>query len=269
MKYRNMDYHLHTLYSMDGKQSVYQLAQRAAELGLDEICLTEHIEPGHPSKGIDRPPDYPLWFKDIQLARESFPQLAIRAGIEIGDNPLLRRGIEAGLDALPLDYRLLSLHLVGGVDPYEPIYYEGKTQEEAYLEYVEAKGESILAFRDYDAVAHLGYVCKFAPYAPEIRPLRYRHAPEAFDRLLRFMAQEGKALEINASGLIQTDSPIPGPDLIRRFIELGGEFFVFGSDAHMTQRVYLNVLKAKEIALSQGARWQVGFTNRVMEVYKI
>lgn len=269
MKTRHMDYHLHTVHSMDGRQTVDQVVRQAVALNLDEICLTEHIEPGHPSPGVDKPPVYRNWLQDIALAREQYPLIAIRKGIEIGDNPACREAIYETLDALPLDYRLLSLHLVNGLDPYEPAYFEGKTQEMAYLEYVACRLDSIRTFKDYDAVAHLGYVCKFAPYAPALRPLRHHHAREALDALLMFMAKEGKALEINASGLRETDSPIPGADIIRRFLVLGGEFFTFGSDAHQPEQVFKNVERAKQIAREQGARWQAGFANRVMEVYRI
>jgi histidinol-phosphatase (PHP family) len=122
--------------------------------------------------------------------------------------------------------------------------------------------ESILHFPDYDAIAHLGYVSKFAPYPKEIRPMRYHHAPDAIDTLLKALAESGKALEINASGLRETDSPIPGADIIRRFLELKGEFFTFGSDAHKTGHIYLHVEQAKEIAISCGAKWQLSFECR-------
>ena len=261
-KPRKMDYHLHSTHSMDGRQSLEEICRQALLIGLEEICLTEHIEPHHPDPEADKPPVFPVWLAEIGQMREKFPALVIRQGIEIGDNAPYREEIAATLDTLPLDFRLLSLHLVDNMDPYNPAFFEGKTQKEAYRRYVEQRAESILHFPDYDAIAHLGYVGKFAPFAPEERPLRYHHAPDAMDVLLKHLAQEGKALEINASGLRGTDSPIPGTDIIRRFLELGGEFFTFGSDAHKTEHIYLHVEKAKEMAKSCGARWQLSFEKR-------
>lgn len=269
MKTRKMDMHLHTVHSMDGKQGVMDLCKRAAALGLEEICITDHIEPGHPTPGVDSPPDFPIWLEDIAAAKKAFPQMDIRIGLEIGDNAPIRPSIYETLEKLPLDFRLLSLHLVKGLDPYEAVYFEGRTQKQAYSAYAEAKAESILNFADYDAVAHIGYVGKFAPYAPEKRALTYEYAPDAFDTMFRFMANNGKALEINASGLRQTTAPIPGGDLIRRFLDLGGEFFTLGSDAHTTQDVYGHVEEAKALLKAQGAKWQVGFKERVMQVYCI
>lgn len=266
---RKMDYHLHSTHSMDGRQSLEEIAQRALALGIDEICVTEHIEPHHPTPGVDKPPIFSEWLREVQKVREKYPGLILRQGIEIGDNAPYRGEIIATLDALPLDFRLLSLHLVDNVDPYEAVYFEGKTQAEAYRLYVQRRLESVKNFPDYDAIAHLGYVCKFAPYPPQVRPMRYAHAPEELDALLRHLARAGKALEINASGLRETDSPLPGADIIRRFLELGGEFFTFGSDAHQPDHIYLHVERAKDIARSCGARWQASFERRRMKVYPI
>ena len=261
-KVRRMDYHLHSSHSMDGRQTLEEICSRAMELGLEEICITDHIEPHHPDPGADKPPAFPAWLAQIASVRERYPSLLIRQGIEIGDNAPYREEIEETLDALPLDFRLLSLHLVDNVDPYKPCYFEGKTQEQAYRRYVEQRLESILGFKDYDAIAHLGYVGKFAPFPPDIRPLRYHHAPDLLDALLTHLGQNGKALEINASGLRQTQSPIPGADIIKRFLELGGELFTFGSDAHQTDHIYQHVERAKEIARSCGARWQASYKER-------
>ena len=117
MKQRRMDYHLHTIHSMDGRQTVDELCRTMAERGVEEICLTEHIEPGHPDPSVDIPPVWENWFREIKEARARYPQLIIRTGVEIGDNPACRSETMALMDSLPLDFRLLSLHLVNGVDP--------------------------------------------------------------------------------------------------------------------------------------------------------
>ncbi len=266
---RIMDYHLHSRHSMDGRQTVEEICLRAMELGLQEICFTEHIEPHHPDPKSDIPPVYSKWLAEIESMRTKYPELILRQGLEIGDNPPYRNEILQTLQSLPLDFHLLSLHLVDNVDPFEPVFFEGKSKEAAYRRYVECRAESVLSFPDYDSIAHLGYVCKFAPYPPTERPLRYCHAPDEFDAIFKHLAQNGKAMEINTSGLRATDSPIPGADLIKRYLELGGEFFTFGSDAHAPDQLYSHVEKAKEIARTCGAKWQVSFVKRKMQVWAI
>ena len=263
------DLHLHSRHSFDSEARMEDICREAIAAGLQEICFTEHIEPHHPEAACDVPPVYAEWFAEIGRMREAYPQLAIRAGLEIGDNAPFRAEIYGTLDALPLDFRLLSLHLVDGVDPYEARYYEGRTQEEAYRRYVEYKVESVLNFADYDAVAHVGYCGKFAPYPAESRPLRLHHAPDALDTLLRHIAQNGRALEINTSGYKKTDAPIPGPDILRRFVELGGEFVTLGSDAHVADAVGYRFEQARQIALAAGLRWGVAYTQRKAQPYAL
>jgi histidinol-phosphatase (PHP family) len=263
------DYHLHTNHSMDSQMTLTELCEAAIRAGLDEICLTEHIEPGHPNHEVENPPDPAAWLADIAAARAAYPQLTIRAGIEIGDNPTCRPAIHAWLDPLPLDFRLLSLHLVDNEDPYYHDVFAGKTKESFYRRYVESKLESVLAWppEAFDSMAHLGYCAKFAPYPAAERHLRYHHAPDAFDALFRALAQRGKALEINTSGLNALGEPYPGPELLRRFAELGGEFVTIGSDAHTPDRVGQGEEAMRALAKDCGLRYGLTFEMRAARPY--
>ena len=49
VKQRRMDYHLHTLHSMDGRQTVDELCRSMAERGVEEICLTEAFPVRYPT----------------------------------------------------------------------------------------------------------------------------------------------------------------------------------------------------------------------------
>lgn len=269
MEQRKMDYHLHTVHSMDGRQTMEELCQRMSNQGVQEICLTEHIEPGHPEPGMDMPPIWDVWLREIQGARQMFPNMIIRAGVEIGDNPSLMKEIVATLDDLPLDFRLLSLHLVHGVDCYDRRYYEGKTRTQAYREYAEAKAESVTQWTEFDSVAHIGYVAKFSIYQGEEKPLRYEDAPDAFDVLLKHVIQHDKCIEINTSGYGATGDMLPHPSIVRRYIDLGGDTFTFGSDSHDVKRDYADIERAKDAVRAMGGKYQAAFRQRKKVRYRI
>lgn len=270
MKQRRMDYHLHTFHSMDGRQSVDDLCRRMAELGVEEICLTEHIEPGHPDPNADIPPNWPVYMEEIRQAREKYPALTIRAGVEIGDNAPIRDRIKADLDALPLDFRLLSLHLVNGIDPYyRQQYFAGKTRAQAYREYAEAKAESILAWTDFDSVAHIGYAAKFSAFTGPEQTLVYADAPDVFDAILKHIIGLGKCLEVNTSGFASTGDTFAHSSIIRRYIELGGENFTFGSDSHAVDRDYDGIERAKDMVRAMGGKYQASFDQRRMTLWRI
>ena len=270
MEQRRMDYHLHTLHSMDGLQTVNELCSSMVEKGVQEICLTEHIEPGHPDAALDIPPIWDVYLAEVAAAKRMYPQLTIRTGVEIGDNPLLRSKIMADLAEIPLDFRLLSLHLVNGVDCYETqAYFAGKTRAQAYREYAEAKAESILAWQDFDSVAHIGYVAKYSAYNGAARALVYEDAPDAFDAILRHIISLGKCLEVNTSGYGTTGDTLAHSSILKRYIDLGGELFTFGSDSHHTDRNYADIERAKEMVQSMGGKYQASFCQRRMTCWKI
>lgn len=269
MEQRRMDYHLHTLHSFDGEQSMDELCARMVELGVEEICLTEHIEPGHPDPACDVPPIWDVWMNEIAQMRARYPQLTIRAGVEIGDNPPYRTQTQQLLKGLKLDYHLLSLHLVGGVDCYErEQYYAGKTRAQAYREYAEAKAESVCAWTDFDSVAHIGYVSRYSPWDGEKRPLRYEDAPDAFDMLLRHVIELDKCLEVNTSSMAQVGT-MPQESIIRRYIELGGDKFTFGSDSHRAERDYQDIEEGKALVSALGGKYQASFEGRKRTLWRI
>lgn len=265
-----MDYHLHTNHSMDGKQTMAQLCETMLSRGVTEIALTEHIEPGHPEEGMDVPPVWDDWFADIERCRAAYPALTLRSGIEIGDNPVCRAETKALLDTLPLDFRLLSLHLVNGVDCFDhQKYFTGKTRAQAYREYAEAKVESVLEWTDFDSVAHIGYVAKFSIYTGPERALVYDDAPDAFDTLFRHVIALGKCIEVNTSGFATTNDTFAHSSLIRRYIELGGENFTFGSDSHTVERDYADIERAKDMVRALGGKYQVSFEARQPHYWRI
>ena len=270
MKQRRMDYHLHTFHSMDGRQSMDDLCRTMVAQGVEEICLTEHIEPGHPDPKADIPPNWPVYMEEIHRMREKYPMLTIRAGVEIGDNAPIRDQIKADVSGLKLDFHLLSLHLVNGVDPYyRQQYFDGKTRAQAYREYAEAKAESILAWTDFDSVAHIGYAAKFSAFTGPEQPLFYSDAPDVFDAILRHIIHLGKCLEVNTSGFASTGDTFAHSSIIRRYIELGGENFTFGSDSHAVDRDYDGIERAKDMVRALGGKYQASFDQRRMTLWRI
>ena len=270
MKQRRMDYHLHTFHSMDGRQSMDDLCRTMVERGVEEICLTEHIESGHPDENADIPPVWPVYMEEIRQMRAKYPMLTIRAGVEIGDNPLCRDQIKADMAALDLDFHLLSLHLVNGIDPYySDKYFGGKTRNQAYREYAEAKAESILSWTDFDSVAHIGYAAKFSIYTGPERALVYADAPDVFDEILRHIIRLGKCLEVNTSGYASTGDTFAHSTIIKRYIELGGENFTFGSDSHAVDRNYADIERAKDMVRALGGKYQASFDQRRMTLWRI
>jgi histidinol-phosphatase (PHP family) len=148
-----------------------------------------------------------------------------------------------------------SVHLVKGVNAYAPIYYEGRTKEEAYARYVEHIHACIRTNPYFCVLGHYDFCAKFAPYAD--RTFYYAHAPEHLDGIFRYLIEQGKGLEINTA--TWQDSPCWGLDALTRYRELGGEFVTFGSDAHRPGRVGWRINEAVELARAAGIPYTATF----------
>jgi histidinol-phosphatase (PHP family) len=249
-----MDYHVHSLHSMDGRQTIDEACQAMIAQGIQEFCLTEHIDLGHPDPACDIPPIWDRWLDEIRQAQIRYPQPIIRTGLEIGDNPTCRDRIKRMVDQM---------------DPYSMPYFEGKTREEAYRRYCEQKFDSVCQWDDFDSVAHIGYVAKFSVYQGEERPLRFRDAPDALDGLLKRVIELDKCIEVNTSTWASMGAPLPDVSILKRYIELGGECFTFGSDSHDTARDGQDIERAKDLVRSLGGKYQAAFDKRKKVCYRI
>ena len=260
-----LDYHIHSDYSPDGKASMAQLCEAALRAGLGEICFTEHLEYGAPVPEFAAQPRFAQWFEEIDRQRAAFAELRILAGVEAADLQSTTLDTLRELKRWPFDYVLLSQHIVDGVDPYDQRFYQGRSQADAYYSYARAVLDSLNRFDHgaYDALAHYGYVAKFAPYDINERAFTRDFAPDMVDEALAVLALHGKALEINTSRMAM-GMPIPGPALIRRFREMGGEFVTLGSDAHRIDMVGAMLREGARLALDCGIRYLARYEARVM-----
>jgi len=257
---------------MDGKMTIEQAREAASRVGLDEICLTEHYEPRHPVPGADIPPTFLMQTEaDAHRMLAGVPE--VRLGIEIGDNPPYHDEIAQWLRQWDLDYLLLSLHLVDQCDASEPRYFPRYDMNRArsYEAYASAVLDSIRTWEpgEYDALAHLGYVGRYSPFTLEEKPLRWRDAPDIIDEILSTLACNGNALEINTSGYSIFGEPVPGKDILVRFCELGGEFVMFGSDAHGSSAIGRRFADAAALAMECGLTRTIRFDRRKRTIVRI
>ena len=77
------------------------------------------------------------------------------------------------------------------------------------------------------------------------------------------MIEHGKGLEVNTAGL-KYGLPFAHPhsDIIKRYIELGGEIVTIGSDAHKPEHVAYDFEKVKSILRTCGVKYLTKFKSR-------
>ena len=231
------DSHMHTDFSGDGEAAPESMAEKAANLGLPGICITDHLDLDYPEDPELFLVDLPVYQQKISDLQKKFQdRLPIHFGIELGLQPHLAGRLEAAAASQPFDFVIGSVHVVHGMDPYYPAYYEGRTEKEAFKEYFSCVLENLQAFDSFDALGHLDYVVRYgingnADYHCE-------DYAEIIDEILRLLIRKEKALEVNTAGFkYGLGHPNPCEEILRRYHELGGRLITIGADAHRPEHI--------------------------------
>ena len=168
----------------------------------------------------------------------------------------------------PFDFVIGSSHVMHGVDPYYPAYWENHTEEEGYQEYFESILENIAVFDGFDVYGHIDYVVRYGPN--KNASYSYQKYADIIDEILKALIIKGKGIEINTGGFkYGLGHPNPAEDIIKRYHELGGEIITIGADAHQPEHVAFDFEKVPSILKEAGFTHYTVFKNRKPEFIPI
>ena len=262
------DCHLHTTISHDGQSSVWEYIAAAHEKHVDEILLTEHYDD---YTGIDtelHTLSVDAYASEYRRIREKtdFP---IGFGIEIGLRPECAEKTKQMAHLYPFDFIIGSSHITAGIDmAYDPSFFEGRTRRDAYLLYFSEILKNVQIYDEFDVYGHLDYVARYGGY-PGGR-IRYAEFSDVFDEIFRTLIRKGKGIEINTSGLrYGLGSFCPGADLVKRYLDLGGEIITLGSDAHKAEDLAANFKEASALLETLGVKFIAVFHARKPDFFPI
>ncbi len=228
------DFHLHTCVSFDSDADPKDMIAAAARAGLREICFTDHSD------------DDPLGERQAAFKLEDYlrvltpymdpPQpVKVRFGAEIGASPWAPEKYDAAAAQFDYDFIICSAHFVGDEDPYYPEYFEKRGRREAFDEYFLEVIRDIECHDVFNVFGHLTYASKCCIYDDPVA--HYAEFADYYDKILKMLIERGKGIEVNTSGYRNTGEPLPHFEIIKRYLELGGEIITIGSDAHDPSRV--------------------------------
>lgn len=265
------DNHNHSQFSFDGgRTSVGKTVNSAIGKGLAGVCFTDHCDffvPPMKAKYEEYVPevfDVETRNAEIDKVNAKCPQdFHVFKGIEIGVQKSERDKIAAHLEKYSFDEIIASVHYLDDTDPFWGGYYEGKTWRYAYGHYLETLYDEMVWLGDrFDIMGHYDYVTRYAPY-PECSIL-YKDFPDILDSMLRYLAENGKALEINTKTYqdFKGRTPVLDKNILMRYRELGGEIISLGSDSHDADRVGFNFERTAALVSSCGFRYLAHFDKR-------
>ena len=218
------DYHMHPQghrVQRYTQELLQPWADSARRLGLTDIAFTDH---DRYHAGID--------FDEITRLRERNPDLRIRAGIELDNDPVHspagRKWIEKNWDKL--DFVLGSVHFLERVDqmfdslPDGEGQFEGRNIDEMYADYFRRLRE-LIATGLVDSLAHLDLI------------KIHGHRPTAdigtlVNETLEFIRERNLAIELSTAGWRKPVNELYPSDSIIELAMDKGIPFTTASDAH-------------------------------------
>ncbi|MGH2558998.1 MAG: histidinol-phosphatase [Thermomicrobiales bacterium] len=254
------DYHVHTEFSADCRVPMADSCRAAIAAGVTEIAFTDHVdhEPADMGTGYYRPDDY---FRALERVRDEFgDRLTVLAGAEVDFNRRIESQVERFLNQYEYDFVIGSVHYGEAGEIIFPEYFRNRSLDDVFLPYFD-EVQAAVESGWFDTIGHLDLPKRYAPKTHRTYdPLHYRARLES---IFRAMIERGVAFEINTSGLRQRPkTSMPGPAIVRWYVETGGRLITTGTDSHAAQTVGTGLAQALDMLSLVGVDSVAAFRHR-------
>lgn len=269
------DQHTHCHFSTDSDATPASMIQGALEKELTHLTLTDHMDLEYPGSTKEAPLfefDPQNYFTALAPLKESCrEQLTLGIGIELG----LRSGrsdlnvqMHQLLSDYPFDFVLGSVHLLEDEDPYYEEYWNSRSPKDVLHRYFNDMLVSLTEYDNFDSLGHLDYLIRYIPACCGTKDYAYNEYKEILDEILKLLIQKNKALEINTAGLIKGLPCFhPKLEVLKRYLELGGDLLTIGSDGHSPDKIATEFTKTEELLRSCNVKGYHVYKKRVPEYY--
>jgi histidinol-phosphatase (PHP family) len=265
-----INYHIHAGYTIDAQGTVNEYCKKAAALGFSDICFTSHHEfPSIEDNSYHyalREGDWKNYFTEIAKARQKYPQLKIRQGVEIGYEPTYNKKMSAFLKKYDFDYVICSIHtinntLISGLVRKQNS--SGKNQVSLYKKYYTRLGDAI-SWGCFDCVGHFDGVRRFSP------PIPLSEYKEEVEHCIRLIKEKDLCVELNTGGWIYPQKDYnPSPEILKMMHAAGIRKITIGSDCHTPNDFDLKIKEGMVLLKKIGFKEICTFEKRKAIFHKI
>ncbi|WP_372714565.1 histidinol-phosphatase HisJ family protein [Ilyobacter sp.] len=257
------DYHVHSSYSDDSTYPMEDIIKRAIDLGMNEICFTEHVDYGvkvdinsNPSKMRSY---YPKTKSEIEMMKNNCnyseyileynrckrlykDKINIKLGIEFGMQVNTIDCFKVDFDRYDFDFVILSCHQIEDKEFYNYRFQEGKTQAEYNRAYYQEILNVIKEYKDYSVLGHLDMIKRY----DKVGIYPFEAVKDIVTEILKQVIKDSKGIEINTSSFRYALSDLtPSIEIIKLYKELGGKIITIGSDSHEEDHLGYKILDVK------------------------
>lgn len=265
----NTDYHVHTEFSDDSQYPMEQVIKDAIDMGLDEICFTDHVDYGVKTDADDTAHvkyrkggngegesipllnvNYPLYFARFNELKKIYgDRISLKVGLEFGMQSHTISKYQTLFNKYPFDFIILSVHEVDDKEFWTQDFQMGKSQKEYNELYYMELLYLVQNYHDYSVLGHMDLIARYDlngnyPFE-KLKPI--------IAEILKTVIKDGKGIEFNTSyhryGLKDLT---PSRDILKLYRDLGGTILTIGSDSHRKEHLGAYIQEAKNELKSLG-----------------
>ena len=238
------DSHVHSEMSPDSEMNAIEAIAVLEKKGLG-VIFTEHVDylpnPEVLRTGVDFICDFKRYPAEYKHLRSD----SVLLGLEIGLDP---ENLENNIKTANGDYDYIigSIHAVDGRDVFFEFPEDDSDPNGFISRYLTYAREMVELGCFFDSFGHIEYVSRYNSIAHTI--FKYENFAQEFDGLLKSIAEQDLAIEINTSKF----NPEVFLPIYKRFAQLGGRFCTLGSDAHIPENLGKHIHEASKFAQELG-----------------
>lgn len=261
MSFSNLtDMHTHSDHSFDGNHSCMLLCESAVDKGISALAITDHCEID--SKSLDfRSFCTNQYFETFKAKRFFEGQLLVLQGLELGQAVYNKELAESILNQFSYDFILGSIHNLENMEDFYFLDYKDYDVYDLLEKYFNTVYELCL-WNKFDSLAHLTYPLRYIKGNAKM-DIDLSKFSDIIEMILKTVIQNGKALEINTSGLfLDVNETLPPKSIIKLFKDLGGEYITIGSDSHYYNKLGQGIEQGMMLAKECGFKYATIYQQR-------
>ena len=263
------DFHTHTNFSTDSNSSPESMIERAISMGLSTYCITDHMDYRYPhgEEGTFTfsPKDYISCLSELKDRYAD--QINLLLGIELGlrnepeQKEEIRDYYNTLLSSYPFDFVIGSTHVLQNKDPYYKEFWTTNTTKDGIWAYFQSIAHNARYYQGFQVYGHLDYIVRYIP--DDLKTYNYLDYKDILEECLKTLIAHGIGIECNTSGLkYNLSNPHPKAEILKRYLELGGEILTIGSDAHKPEHIAYDFKVASDLLTNLGFRYYTVFHDR-------
>ncbi|MEG0474781.1 MAG: histidinol-phosphatase HisJ family protein [Carnobacterium sp.] len=251
------DYHVHSDYSDDSWYLMEDVVKDAIQLGLEEICFTDHVDYGvkpdwkpeeefQAGKNKDvKNVHYELYFSELEkLSKKYEKNITIKKGLEFGMQIHTIPQFEKLYQSQDFDFILLSVHQIENKEFWTGEFQKGHTHRESYDRYYDEMYQLVTSYKEYSVLAHMDLVRRYLDKEVDM----FEYSKDKIVKILKKVIVDNKGIEINTSSVrYGINGLTPSIEILKLYHELGGKIITIGSDSHKPEHLGFHIKESKKI----------------------